>query len=517
MTPPDAPKRWANGSLSLLYRDPVLLVIGAATLLLAFWFLVVPTGVNAQVVAYWLPQPLLDLCLVVSSHRIAGVADASPAIRRFWRWMSRAGILFAIGDGGQTLFMILDPNLAGASGGLFQAAFVGSGIALMVVVALSQPTGVTGAERRRLWLDAGTVTVGAAVFVWYLNAESSAGPIVTTVMPVMVMAMVFALAQLAIGAQAPFTLTAGIVGFTGVSTFALVTALASQLSQFPHLGFTLLVRLLPSVLVCITPRIQELQIRIDPTVLSRRRRRPYSRLPYAAVAATHGLLVVALAGYQFAVRGWGVMIGVIAITTLVIVRQLAALHDNALLLTRLDANMVELQRLHEQLNHQASHDPLTQLANRNLFEARVHAACTPAASGDHLAVLMIDLDDFKPINDQYGHHVGDDLLVEVSRRLSRCVRAHDTVARLGGDEFSVLLPGSTLEQAAGVAQRIVDSLQEVILVDGHRLQVGASVGVAVGQAADAGQAAALLKEADAAMYVAKRSGKGSYHLLETSV
>jgi diguanylate cyclase len=517
VTARDARERWATGSLSLLYRDPVLLLIGAATLLLAFWFLVVPAGVDQSVVAFWAPQPFIDLCLLVSSHRIAGLSDVSPAIRRFWRWMSRAGGLFAIGDSAQTLLMIRHPDLAGVTGSLFQAAFVGSGMALMVVVMLSQPTGVTGAERRRLWLDASTVTVGAAVFVWYLNAESSAGPILTTVMPVVVLASVFSIVQLAIGAQVPFTLTAGIVGLSGVSSYGLVMALQPQVSDSPHLGLELLVRLLPAVLIGVTPRIQELQIRVDPTVLSRRRRRPYSRLPYVAVAATHGLLVVALASYQFAVRGWGVMIGVIAITTLVIIRQLAALHDNAMLLTRLDANMAELRHLHEQLNHQASHDPLTQLANRNLFQKRVHDACAPAVSGDILAVLMIDLDDFKPINDQYGHPVGDGLLIEVSRRLSACVRSHDTVARLGGDEFSVLLPGSTLEQAAGVAQRIVDSLQEVILVDGHLLQVSASVGVAVGPAADPIQAATILKDADAAMYVAKRSGKGNYHLLETSV
>jgi diguanylate cyclase (GGDEF)-like protein len=122
-------------------------------------------------------------------------------------------------------------------------------------------------------------------------------------------------------------------------------------------------------------------------------------------------------------------------------------------------------------------------------------------------VLAVDLDDFKIINDTLGHHVGDRVLVTAAERLSRCVRAGtDTVARLGGDEFAVILTGTTAAEAAATAERIVAALTEPATVEGHTLIVRASVGVATGPGT---AARTLLRAADAAMYEAKRSGKGT--------
>ena len=190
----------------------------------------------------------------------------------------------------------------------------------------------------------------------------------------------------------------------------------------------------------------------------RRAARPYSLLPYVAVAATDGLLLVAVRPPDG--RGLVVVAGVVTLTALVAVRQLAAFHDNARLLD-------QLRHQEQQLRHQASHDALTQLANRALFGERIQAALAPHRQADSLAVLLIDLDDFKSINDTLGHGVGDALLVAVAERLRNCVRPGDTVARLGGDEFAVLLEQVEPDAVAEIAERTLAAFTQPIVIDGH--------------------------------------------------
>ena len=127
--------------------------------------------------------------------------------------------------------------------------------------------------------------------------------------------------------------------------------------------------------------------------------------------------------------------------------------------------------------------------------------------------MLIDLDDFKPVNDTLGHHAGDLLLQEVAARLNSCLREVDTVARLGGDEFAVLLCQPRHDSVAVVAQRVLDALQQACVIGGHPVQIRASVGVAI-DAEAAGDPEYLLRNADAAMYQAKERGKGSYFIFE---
>jgi diguanylate cyclase (GGDEF)-like protein/PAS domain S-box-containing protein len=156
----------------------------------------------------------------------------------------------------------------------------------------------------------------------------------------------------------------------------------------------------------------------------------------------------------------------------------------------------------ERLVHQASHDALTGLPNRALLLATMGAAIEKAHP---LAVLLIDLDGFKRINDTYGHRYGDVVLREVGGRLRGILRPSDMVARLGGDEFAILLPGEDGMGAAEFAGRASAELGRVIEVDGLRLEIGASIGIAV-YPEHAGDSDALLHRADGAMYAAKRSG-----------
>lgn len=161
--------------------------------------------------------------------------------------------------------------------------------------------------------------------------------------------------------------------------------------------------------------------------------------------------------------------------------------------------------------HQASHDPLTGLPNRALFVERLQRALSSDGSGN-AAVLFLDLDDFKKVNDSLGHEMGDRLLVAAAGRLRGCLDAGDTVARLSGDEFTVLLEGvDNAEDAGRVARRILQRLGEPFDLDGREASVTASIGVALGSASD-GLPAALLNEADLAMYRAKGKGKARYDI-----
>jgi diguanylate cyclase (GGDEF)-like protein/PAS domain S-box-containing protein len=165
------------------------------------------------------------------------------------------------------------------------------------------------------------------------------------------------------------------------------------------------------------------------------------------------------------------------------------------------------------LEHLAYHDPLTGLANRVFFDERLALAIADARRfGDVLGLAYIDLDQFKPVNDRHGHDVGDEVLVEVGRRINAAVRVQDTVARIGGDEFVVILPRlTTSEELAGVASRIVERVKEPVDVLGRTVNVAASVGLACFDARH-DDARSLLVKADLAMYAAKRDPEHPWQL-----
>jgi diguanylate cyclase (GGDEF)-like protein len=190
-------------------------------------------------------------------------------------------------------------------------------------------------------------------------------------------------------------------------------------------------------------------------------------------------------------------------------RATAALHHDISRRKRVETQLRERER---ELQHLAFHDPLTGLANRLLFFERV----THAIDGhtDHaFAVLFIDLDGFKPINDTLGHDAGDTVLKETATRVSHAVRAGDTVARLGGDEFAVLIEGlESAGDAGATADHIVAAVQEPLEVAGTTVTVSVSIGIAINQ--PGADAADILRDADTAMYAAKAGGKNRYVLAE---
>lgn len=170
------------------------------------------------------------------------------------------------------------------------------------------------------------------------------------------------------------------------------------------------------------------------------------------------------------------------------------------------------------LNHQASHDGLTGLVNRNTFEARLaHTLLRARNEQSRFAVLYIDVDHFKQVNDSMGHDAGDQLLQALANRLRQQVRAGDTVARLGGDEFAILLPElSTREGAGRIADAIIRCMQEPVdLTDGTQFPMSLSIGISL-YPDDAHNMIDLLKAADSAMYAAKKSGRSRWQHIPTS-
>ncbi len=185
--------------------------------------------------------------------------------------------------------------------------------------------------------------------------------------------------------------------------------------------------------------------------------------------------------------------------------------DTVVALEGIARDMRERKRAEAIIRHMAFYDTLTNLPNRVLFDEYLrHALALATQHHTALAVLFVDLDRFKLINDALGHHTGDLLLEAVPQRLLGCVRPGDTVARMGGDEFTVLLPNITsTDDAALVAQRLLDALTAPFTIGGHELFVSASIGISVFPA-DGGDAETLLKHADTAMYRAKEGGRSGY-------
>ncbi len=186
-------------------------------------------------------------------------------------------------------------------------------------------------------------------------------------------------------------------------------------------------------------------------------------------------------------------------------------------MVRTFTDITERKRAEARIAEMATHDELTGLANRALFRERVEQALGRMQRyGEPFALLMLDLDRFKPINDTLGHPVGDEVLKEAAIRLQLCVRETDTVARLGGDEFAIVqAQAMTRDEVGRLAQRILDSIANPIEIDGHRIEIGATIGVAFAprDAADHDQ---LVTRADQALYQGKKNGRNCYNFAAAS-
>lgn len=168
--------------------------------------------------------------------------------------------------------------------------------------------------------------------------------------------------------------------------------------------------------------------------------------------------------------------------------------------------------------HLARHDPLTDLPNRIYFQERMEGVLARVGRGEKVAILCLDLDHFKDVNDSLGHPIGDELLIEAGRRLRECLRDVDTVARLGGDEFAIIQAGlaDPVADAEMLARRLIHAISGPYQISGHEVVVGVSIGLSIAPA-DGSDADQLLRNADMALYRAKADGRGTYRFFEAEM
>ena len=496
-------------------RDPVLWTLAAAGVVIVAVYAGGLGTAGLRAALFWPVQPPLDLAFAICCHRVCTHPDADDAERRFWRALRTAGYCFAAGD-----VYMSTATLAGRPAGWLPSVdvhtlVIAAGVLRAVWATLVHPVRWEGRERLRMWLDLSAAVAGGAIFAWYFwlgaAAASPAEFAFSAVLGTLMLVSAFGIGKLLLGGEAPFTTLTGVSGSLSALAFAACAAVPPSLLYTWNADLVHLAWLFPGVTMAVTPRLHELELRrrSGPERPERRPRRTQGWLPYVALAASQGLLVVAAAREGVVDRQvGGVLVGVTVILGLIVYRQVLVIRDNAALVAQLDASLTELAGFQDRLWHEARHDQLTQLANRTLLHERIQTALETATAPDgreapdgrRVAVLLLDLDRFKAVNDTLGHHVGDRLLVHVADQLRGHVRATDTVARLGGDEFVILLPGATEREAQALAHRLQTAFLGGVEVDGRRLDVGASIGIAAGLLEDA---ETLMRQADADMYRVK--------------
>ena len=440
----------------------------------------------------WLPGVAGAAVLAVDSVRTARTEHLPPPVRQFWRRIAWVCLPVGLGNAAQAhhLLTVPDPVHAGVSVG--QIGFQGIAVLLVMYALLRLPFGQqTRGELFRVVLDAGAVMLACAVYLWHFSGryalEDGDPRMLFTSLALSLLALlaVFAVAKFLLTSQnqiEPGALrmigVAVVIGVIGPTLRPLFVALDPNL--FPDMID------LPALFLCavLATRRQRAARPGPHRGVQPVRRRPFSFLPYLAVAVVDGLLITVT--WRESSDRRIIVVAAVLLTAVVVLRQITAFRDNGRLLRRLD--------------HNATHDALTQLPNRVLFHDRLRRALE--SPGDRpVAVALIDLDDFKEVNDTLGHEVGDQLLIAVAQRLAGCLRVEDTVARLGGDEFVVVIDGAGPDAAGLAARRMIDSLRAPVPVDGHELPVRASIGIADGRSGD--DPSVLLRQADMAMYAAK--------------
>jgi diguanylate cyclase (GGDEF)-like protein len=445
---------------------------------------------------------MVGAAVTVLSFRRAWQAPglSKPAVR-FWRSMTLAST-------GVTLVQLTDlpgylekptitPNPASLV--VYTAAMT-----IIIVSLYRLPLATRGpGSRLRLLLDCSTVTLAALLLIWYaalnrMSASDASKLLATTTFASVALALVvLALAKVHFTAGRTIDPRALRCLGAGLSAQMVGVFLTPLILDRPQIAGEPLGRSALYVLVAAGAAYQCRGAVPSESAGPRRRERTFSPVPFLAVAVVDAFLLWAIHDHSADVLVIGG--GAVALTGLVVARQLAAFGENNRLIN-------EVRSYHDKLEYQATHDSLTGLANRSLLGTELERATADPAT--RLSLAVVDLDDFKPVNDTYGHHTGDGLLVAVAERLRASVRPEDLVARLGGDEFAVLLRGLTTETADDVGHRILGTLQQPLTINGHDLTVRASVGVV--DASEAEDPAHLMQRADEAMYRAKQAAKGSF-------
>ncbi|GAA0487820.1 hypothetical protein Ade02nite_12030 [Paractinoplanes deccanensis] len=469
-------------------RTPIRYVAAATlvTLLGALWFVTRP---GPDAIGYVF-MPAAGVPSVLAVRALLRRLPSDPVARRFWRLVLTGTAVLSLGYlilAGQAFAAM--PELPTIS---LPAAILAAGGMLTALGAVARvPLGAGPADRRKRLIDRTIGFVGGGTLLWSFGLA----PMITSSSGWSTQALVLVALSLVLGLGA-VTKVSYIVG--GPVDRAAIRLVAS--SSLTAVGVALLSlsgsddnTLLAQAVVMPTAHILvALAAHRQWNSPGARRRRSGTWLPYIALFAVDvALLSVLHNGLTWSDRV--VVLAAVALTGLVAVRQLMSARENGRLLRAQRAS-------EERLRHEVTHDGLTGLANRGLFRTRV----TEALEAGDTTVLLVDLDDFKTVNDSLGHDVGDQLLIAVAAALGEAVGPDGLPVRLAGDEFAVLLTGGA--DGEEVARRVLDRFAEPM--SEHRLLAHASIGIATARAGDGLDP--LLCHADVAMYAAKQRGKGNW-------
>jgi diguanylate cyclase (GGDEF)-like protein len=490
-----------------LAADPVLLLLLVAPVVVAGLLFAFRNDPARQAQVFWAGQPPLDFALAVCSWRVHKLAEG--AVRRFWLVFSLGAGAFTVGDTVQAGLVFAHPAGQSTAGGTVQTVCLAAGQLAMIITMLAHPH-ATRSVRARLatWLDSLTVLVGGGVLAWCFAVQPQAARHAITSFEAAGSAVAviagFAAVKMVLTGNAPMSRTAAVSMATAAATAAAVPYVDPAAAPGAVRYWILL---MPSALIAAGPRLQELLVRSGAVSFGAAPRKAFSLVPYGAVLVALVTLIVTLPAGSTS-RHWVAVAGVVAITVLVLGRQLLAFRDNARLISRLDSTLGELRRHEVRLREQALYDGLTRLANRTHFNEMLAGALAALDRSRGVQLLLIDLDNFKTVNDTMGHAAGDALLQEVGNRLRESVRTGDLVARLGGDEFAVLLHDAVAEEAEQAAARILTGLGAPIMLRHADVTIGASIGLASAEPGD--DLESLLSDADIAMYAAKAAGRSTW-------
>ena len=496
-----------------LRATPMLITMLAVQVAAAGLFLLNLTEQRIHPIWGWIPAVAGTAAAALACWQAAATPGLTSVVRRLWRQLALVSALVVLGLVGDALRSFTAPEQTSQQ----QRDPVTTGIYILACVVLlwallRLPIGKWTEKQRliRFLLDVLTLAITAGIFAWYAtlrtSGESSIGggdtvPMITVAALGLIISL--AMVKVAMSGLGGLDRVAIQLLATGASIGA-VSGGAFPLLVVVHEGLSGTQITVPATMIFVAFAADR-QRRAPHFTAAARPRRVSGVVPYVAVAATDGLLL--LIGHRAGADEFIVALAAVCLTALVVVRQITAQSENVRLLRRVDAGQ-------QQLAHRASHDDLTDLPNRALFEQRTQESVARMPGGA-LSVAVVDLDDFKAINDRLGHAVGDALLVVVGQRLRQCVRQDDVVARLGGDEFGLLLHGLRAHQATDVLARITDALSRPVNALGYDLLVRASVGLA--EAWAGADPVELLRRADLAMYAAKERGKGRHAVYDAEL
>jgi diguanylate cyclase (GGDEF)-like protein len=456
-------------------------------------------GAGTEAIAYAFVPAGAALCAASVLHMSRDV-DLDRLAWRFWRGILLAFAMVTVGYAWFAVEMLTHATQVGArSMPVPAAACVATGFGIALWALARVPIGTTdGVEWWRIALDRTIAFLGCGTVLWYfglapmLNAPDPWSRQAMALVGLAFLLTVAAVTKVSYLVDGPVDRVAiRLIALGGGFTAAADAVISVRLGTAGSVPAQ-------AAVMPLTPVLATLGVLAQWRAYRNRREdgpRGNTLLPYLAVAAVGVPLVAVAFGSPLGWPGRAMVIAAVVVTTLVTVRQYLAFRDNGRLLREMHAQEARLQ-------HEATHDSLTGLANRTLFHDRLAAAL---ARTEPVAVLLIDMDDFKTVNDLLGHNVGDCVLMSVAAVLRAEAGVGGLPVRVGGDEFGVLLTQGDTDPEE-LARRILVAFDQPL--SEHRLLVQASIGVA--GARPGSTLHSVLRDADVAMYTAKQRGKASF-------